>query len=389
MSTRRSFLVRGAGLGIVSLGASAPEFWQRAALAAEPKAGLPILVVIELTGGNDGLNTVVPFADDLYAKARPSLRIEPKTVLKLDDRVGLNPAMKELYKVWESGDLAVVQGAGYPNPNRSHFRSLEIWQSGSVGPVPDAGWLGRAADLHDSLGPCYVGRAATPLAVRGRRRFTPSIASLSDYRVPAGLSRSADRASPADELAREIGRRRDLAVDQARRLEAITQGQPTAESATLAERLTTIRVLIEHDPSLRLFYTSTAPAGFDTHAAQLYTHRELLRMVSASVASFLVELRDHGRGERIVVLMFSEFGRRLRENAQGGTDHGAAGPVFLAGSPVRGGLVGPAPDLANLDDGDLKFSVDFRDIYATLLRRWLSVDPVPILGGRDEAMPFV
>ena len=136
MSNRREFLAQGTGLGILALGAPVPLFWQRAAGAAEPKRGLPILVVIELSGGNDGLNTVVPFADDLYAKARPTIRIEPKSVLKLDDRVGLNPALKDLYKLWESGDLTVVQGAGYPNPNRSHSRSMEIWQTGEVGPVP-------------------------------------------------------------------------------------------------------------------------------------------------------------------------------------------------------------------------------------------------------------
>jgi uncharacterized protein (DUF1501 family) len=390
MLTRREFLSGGAGLGFVSLGARAPALWQRAARAAEPKPGLPILVVIELSGGNDGLNTVVPIDDDLYAKARPTLRIEPKSVLKLDDRVGLNPAMKDLHKVWDAGDLAVVQGAGYPNPNRSHFRSMEIWQTGEVGPVPDAGWLGRAAELYPSLGPCYVGGEATPMAVRGRKIFTPSIASLADFRIPAGMSQPADRASsPADELAREVRRLNDLALGQARRLEAVAQGLHPADANSLTGRLTTIRVLLENDPGLRVFYTTTGAAGFDTHAAQVYTHRELLRTLSSSVANFLAELRDRGLAERVVVLMFSEFGRRLRENAQGGTDHGAAGPVFLAGAPVRGGLIGSAPDLANLDQGDLKFTVDFRDVYATLLSRWLNVDPVPILGRRDEAMPLL
>jgi uncharacterized protein (DUF1501 family) len=388
MSTRRRFLARGAELGLLAIGARAPLFWQRAAMAAEPKAGLPILVVIELSGGNDGLNTVVPHLDDLYAKARPTLRVESKTVLKLDDRMGLNPALKDLFKFWDSGDLAVVQGAGYPNPNRSHSRSMEIWQTGSRGPVPDAGWLGRAADLYASVGPCHVGSGAVPLAVRGRKFFTPSIGSLADYRIPAGIS-SADQAVPADALAAEIRRRSDHALAHAKRLEAASKSLPKLVTGTLEERLTTIRVLIEQDPGLRVFYTSTAPAGFDTHAAQSYTHRELLRSLSSAVAGFLSEVRERGLGERVVVLMFSEFGRRVRENAQGGTDHGAAGPVFLAGSPVRGGLVGPSPDLANLDNGDLRFAIDFRDIYATLLRRWLHVDPVPVLGRRDEGLPIV
>ena len=388
MATRRRFLARGAELGLFAVGARAPLFWRRAAAAALPEPGLPILVVIELSGGNDGLNTVVPHTDDLYANARPTLRIESKSVLKLDDRVGLNPALKDLYKFWDSGDLAVVQGAGYPNPNRSHSRSMEIWQTGSVGPVPDAGWLGRTADLHSAVGTCHVGSDAVPLAVRGRKFFTPSIGSLADYRIPAGIS-SADQGVPADDLAREIRRRSVHAIDQAKRLEAASRSLPKLVTGTLEERLATIRVLIEQDPGLRVFYTSTAPAGFDTHAAQNFAHRELLRSVSAAVAGFLNEVRERGLGERVVVLMFSEFGRRVRENAQGGTDHGAAGPVFLAGSPVRGGLVGPPPDLANLDNGDLKFAVDFRDIYATLLRRWLHVDPVPVLGRREEGLAIV
>ena len=225
MTTRRRFLAGGAELGLFAVGATAPSFWQRAAAAADPKRGLPVLVVIELSGGNDGLNTVVPYRDDLYAKARPSLRIEPKAVLKLDDHVGLNPALKDLHKLWESGDLAVVQGAGYPNPNRSHTRSMEIWQTGSVGPVPDAGWLGRGADAEPRSGPCYVGSEALPLAVRGRKRFTPSIASLADYRMPAGMP-NWDEPVPADDLAREIRRRKEQAIAQAKRLETVTRSLP-------------------------------------------------------------------------------------------------------------------------------------------------------------------
>jgi uncharacterized protein (DUF1501 family) len=388
MSTRRRFLARSAELGLVAVGAQAPLVWQRAAAAAEPKAGLPILVVIELSGGNDGLNTVVPFADDLYAKARTTLRIGPKTVLKLDEHVGLNPALKPLHAFWESGDLAIVQGAGYPNPNRSHSRSMEIWHTGSVGPVPDAGWLGRAADDQPSMSPCHVGTEAVPLAVRGRKFFTPSIASLADYRVPPGMQTD-DPSVSVDELAREIRRRRDQAIALAKRLETATASLPGSGADTLDERLTTIRLLIEQDAALRVFYTSTSPAGFDTHAAQHVTHRELLRSVSSAVAGFLNHLKKSGLLDRVVVLMFSEFGRRVKENAQGGTDHGTAGPVFLAGAPVRGGLIGPPPDLANLENGDLKFAVDFRDIYATLLRRWLLVDPMPVLGRRNEGLPIV
>ncbi len=246
--------------------------------------------MVELSGGNDGLSTVVPREDDLYAKARPTLRVEPKSLLKLDDRVGLNPALSDLYKLWESGDLAVVQGAGYPNPNRSHSRSMEIWQTGSVGPVPDAGWLGRAADLNPTLAPCHIGSDAIPMAVRAGKMFTPSIASLADYRIPEGMSTLGT--APAGDLAREVRRRSDHAVAQAKRLEAASRGLPHADSGSLVDRLTTIRALIEQDPGLRVFYTTTAPAGFDTHAAQLFTHRELLRQTSSAVVGFLNDLRS-------------------------------------------------------------------------------------------------
>src|SRR5271163_2225178 len=160
MMSRRDLLIRsasaGVGSGILSLGLPAPGLWRQAAAAAEPRADLPILVVVELTGGNDGLNTVIPYADDIYHKNRPTLRIEPDKVLKLDDHVGLHASLKELHAVWELGDLAVLQGVGYPNPNRSHTRSMEIWQTGVVGAAPPAGWLGRVADANSSFKLCHV-----------------------------------------------------------------------------------------------------------------------------------------------------------------------------------------------------------------------------------------
>jgi uncharacterized protein (DUF1501 family) len=386
MSSRREFLARTAGLGAVALGTPAPALWHRAAIAAEPRRGLPILVVVELNGGNDGLNTVVPRGDDFYMKARPTLRVDPKTVLALDDRVGLHPALADLHRLWGRGELAVVQGVGYPSPNRSHFRAMEIWHTGVVGPAPVAGWLGRAADVEPALGPCHVGAEATPLAVRGRKVIAPSIVRLADYRLGPGATLP-DRAASDDDLACVIQRRIDEVRARAVRLEAVAHDLPKNPAASLEERLATIRVLIEHDPALRVFYT--AQGGFDTHAGQQFAHQELLRTVAAAVARFLSDLRAGGLGDRVVVLLFSEFGRRVRENAQRGTDHGTAGPVFLAGTPVRGGLLGPAPDLADLDDGDLRFAIDFRDVYATLLRRWLDVDPAPILGRRADALPLL
>jgi uncharacterized protein (DUF1501 family) len=397
MLSRRNLLVRSAGFGLLSLGAPAPGLWRQVAKAADPHRGLPILVVIELTGGNDGLNTVVPFAEDSYHKNRPTLRIEPRAVLKLDDRVGLHPAFKELHRTWEAGDLAVVQGVGYPNPNRSHTSSMEIWQTGAVGPAPIAGWLGRAADANPALSLCNVSTQSLPLALRGRRAVPQFLSSVADYRLAPGASVAELPPGPGadDPVLSQARRQFAVARELSARLNALDVGRSgpapdTAASAaeTLEGRLETIRSLIEADLPFRVYYT--AQEGFDTHAFQVFTHLDLLGKVSRGVAGFLNKLKSSRLDERVVVLVFSEFGRRLKENASRGTDHGAAAPVFLAGRSVKGGLIGPAPDLAKLDDiGDPRYAIDFRDVYATVVRRWLGVDPEPILGKRNDSLALV
>lgn len=396
MTTRRRFLRGSAGLGVgvgaLSVGATVPGLWQRAAMAAEPRADLPILVVVELTGGNDGLNTVIPHADDVYHRSRPTLRVDAKQVLRLDDRVGLHPALKDLHRLWDSGDLAVVQGVGYPGPDRSHFRSMAIWQTGTTGAAPNAGWLGRAADLGPELRACHVGPQSVPRALVGRRSIPSALASLDEYRLAPGAVLAEPPAGPNGDPAIEQVRRQFAAArDLAGRIAALPLSAPTGEAraavesaaATLEGRLETIRRLILADSGHRVYYTSLD--GFDTHSGQGFRHQALLRTVDQGVSGFLAGVAPGRLDERVVVLLFSEFGRRLGENASGGTDHGAAAPVLLAGKPVRGGLIGPPPDLARLDDvGDPRFTTDFRDVYAAVLRRWLHVDPEPILGRRDH-----
>jgi uncharacterized protein (DUF1501 family) len=397
MISRRNLLIRSAGLGVLALGARPAGMWQRVARAAEPHPGLPILVVIELTGGNDGLNTVVPFQSENYHRSRPTLRIEPSQVLRLDDRVGLHPALKELHKVWESGDLAVVQGVGYPNPNRSHSRSMEIWQTGAIGPAPAAGWLGRAADANQALSLCHVSTQPLPLAVRGRRVVPQELSSLADYRLVPNASLAAlGAAGGFDDPVRSQARRQyATAGELSSRLSALSarRAKPASQNAiataeTLDGRLRTIHGLIEADLPFRVYYT--AQNGFDTHASQRFAHEDLLGALSRGVAGFLQDLKASRLDERVVVLVFSEFGRRLKENASHGTDHGAAAPVFLAGKPVKGGLIGPVPDLTKLDEsGDPHHTTDFRDVYATVLRRWLAVDPEPILGKHNDSLGLV
>ena len=348
----------------------------------------PSLVVIGLNGGNDGLNTVVPYADDVYHKSRPTLRIAPDKVLKLDDHVGLHPAMKDLHRLWEEGQVKVVQNAGYPNPNRSHFRSMQIWHAGVLGAVPTAGWLGRACDAAPALGRCFVGDDVVPLALQGRKEPAAALSNLADFQ-PALETLVPASAKGSDALLDEIGKRmqttRDLAAERITRLRRADL--PVAPAGSLEERLLTIRALLEGVPRFRIFYTSIG--GFDTHIGQQFNHQELLRTVSTSVHRFMTELRKSKLDDRVVVLIYSEFGRRLTENGQRGTDHGTAAPLFLVGRPLKGGLFGPGPDLSDLELGDPRYKVDFRDIYPTMLKRWLRIDPEPVLGNRDDAAPLL
>ncbi len=388
MLSRRELFRHSAGM--LALGATAPGMWQRAARAAEARGDAPILVVLELSGGNDGLNTVIPFTDDVYHKSRPTLRVEPGKVLKLDQHVGLHPALKELHRLYEAGDLSVVQGVGYPNPNRSHFRSMEIWQTGTVAPAPPAGWLGRLSDAHPRLELCHVGQGTVPLAVQGRRVVAQSLASAAAYRLPPGAglpSRFGE--APRDKVIGAIRQQYTACAELAGRLESLRGSSgATADAETLPGRLETIRKLIEADTPYRVYYT--AQQGYDTHAVQRFPHQQLLETLGKAVAGFLSDLKSSKLDERVVILIFSEFGRRLKENANGGTDHGTAAPVLVAGRPVKAGLIGPCPDLTHLDEtGDPRYAVDFRDVYATLLRRWLDVDPAPILGERNAALPLL
>ena len=382
MLSRRDFLAHTAGAA-AALGLPLPALWGRVAAAAAPDPDLPALVVLELNGGNDGLNTVVPYADDIYHQSRPTLRIAPDKVLKLDDHVGLHPALKDIRRLWEEGQVKVVQNVGYPNPNRSHFRSMQIWHAGVLGPAPTAGWLGRAGDATPALGRCFVGDDVVPLAVQGRKQPAAALASLADYQ-PALESLVPPAAEAAGTLLDEIDQRMRTTHDLAGRLSRLGSELPAAAVESLDGRLRMIRALLENVPQFRVFYTLLG--GFDTHAGQQFTHQDLLGTVASSVHRFVTELRQSKLDERVVVLIFSEFGRRLRENGQRGTDHGTATPVFLIGKRVQGGLLGPAPDLKDLELGDPRFKIDFRDMYAAVLRQWLRVDPTPILGQRADLL---
>jgi uncharacterized protein (DUF1501 family) len=401
MFSRRRFLTDTLkGSSLVALNAMVPQFVSRTAQAAAPGKDT-ILVVLEMTGGNDGLNTVIPYADDLYHKARPTLRQTKDVVIRMDDHVGLNSGMQGFRPMWEHGELAVVQGVGYPNPERSHFEAMDIWQSADL-KGSRTGWLGRAAVETDNRSGgvpiLHLGPNQLPLALAGapgggaitvndqnafhlelgggnviqqkaRRRL------LEELAAPAGTTRE-------DDLASFVQRRQVQTLTAVETLRQLLEG-PNAvprQGGGLTQKLQLIAGLIAKGFGTRIFYVSLE--GFDTHANQGPAHSNLLGDLANSVTGFFQTLKTTGHDRRVRLMTFSEFGRRVKENGSRGTDHGAASCLFVAGPSVKGGVVGKHPSLADLDDDDLKFHTDFRRVYATLLDGWLGCDSKAVLGAK-------
>jgi len=442
MFSRREFLRRTLqGSSLLAFGAAGhltvPGFLAKSALAAEPGKER-ILVVVELTGGNDGLNTLIPFRDDAYYKARPSIGIPSGQVLRLNDEVGLPFSMTPFENLWEAEQLAVVQGVGYPNPNRSHFESMDIWQSADPEGRRTNGWLARAtADLKLQPGKIpafHIGQGQLPLAMRGGTAMALQPDKEFGFEFdndtyeyglppdptddnPAAFVPRESKDPTQEQLMQELAElsaagRKDSAADFTRRVMLDTystvgrlrelttlefqppegefrfrNGQVMYEKTGLKYELQLVARMIEANFGARIYYVSQD--GYDTHGDQPSTHQELLSTLTDSIASFISYLEEQGLAERVVLLTFSEFGRRVQENGSRGTDHGAASCLFVAGEPVQAGLVGKYPSLTDLDDGDLKHNVDFRQVYATLLDQWLEVDSSAILGKRFEHLPLI
>ena len=402
MPTRRKFLQTTLGSStLLSLGLTAPTFLSRAAKAAEAASGERVLVVVQLSGGNDGLNTVIPYADDAYAKNRIVLRIPSGQVLKIDDHFGLHPQMTGFRKLLEDDRLAIGQGVGYPNPDRSHFRSMDIWHTAKPG-VEDKrdGWLGRCLDCSPraaggDVPALHLGPSPSPLALASLKTSVPSIESLEGFHLRAdggalplaSLSKLAEAARPDAPQLLEFMRQSTLyAYASSQEVQEVLKQEREAigyPGFALAQKLKQIAQLIDAGLKTRIYYVSHD--GFDTHANQLGGHAALLSELSAGVSAFVEDLGRRGQLDRVLVFCFSEFGRRVRENASQGTDHGTAAPVFLAGGGVRPGITGAQPSLTDLDgEGDLKFHTDFRRVYATLLDRWLGCASEAVLGQKLE-----
>ena len=393
MTDRRAFLKASS---LVGLGATVPTFLARTALAA-PDAARPgakdtILVVVQLTGGNDGLNTVIPFKDELYPKYRPTIKVSAGEVKKVNDSIGLHPSLDGLAGLLEDRALCVLQGVGYPNPSQSHFRSMDIWHAASTAETLTEGWVGRALKAMNA--PAFHvagGNETAPLALSGAPARVPSITSIEDFQLK--LADKAGQKDLIEKSAQGSGKPGLLDFVQKTALNTYASSQKLQEvgknyepkvpypGTGLANRLKLCAQLIDAGLGARVFYVSID--GFDTHANQggvAGAHANLLAEVSGAVTAFYKDLAARGHKDRLMVMTFSEFGRRAKENGSKGTDHGSGAPMFLVGGKVKPGLVGDHPSLKDLDDGNLRFATDFRQVYAAILDQWLGVSAKDVLG---------
>lgn len=384
-----------------------------------------ILVILQMAGGNDGINTVIPFGSDEYYKARPRIGIAAKEILKLNDFVGLHPSLTGFKNLYDAGELSVVQGVGYPNPNRSHFRSTEIWQTASdSNKVEKYGWLGRYFDNAcagcDPTVAVNVGRRASQ-AFNAKTPTGVSVENPQNYRFissdgsggPADKMDQAFRELNEDAVensggsiaaidgpaARPTGSVLDflertaldaqVSSDEIRAISSRTENKATYPSSQLGNSLKLVAKLIGGGLPTRIFYVSQG--GYDTHTNQVPTQARLLKDLGDSVKSFCDDLKAQGNMDRVLLMTFSEFGRRVSDNASAGTDHGAAAPMFVVGNRLEAGLLGRYPSLAPADlfEGDIKFAVDFRTVYAAVLENWLKTKSDPILGRKFEPLGLV
>lgn len=361
-----------------------------------------ILVIVQLTGGNDGLNTVVPFQNDLYYKARPQISIGKNEVLKLNDQLGLNPNMEGFKKLFDDGKLCLINNVGYPDPDRSHFRSMDIWHTASnSNEYKTTGWLGRYLDeqcgdcdkptqileMDDTLSLALKGTNVKGLAIKDPKRLygtttNPFINQLSKQHLPGDHQH--DNAEYLYKTLAETVSSAEYLYQTSK----IFHSAATYPNHQFGKSMKTISELIISGVNTKVYYVSLG--SFDTHFNQQKRQGELLHQLAETIKVFMDDLKSNGRANEVLLMTFSEFGRRVAENASLGTDHGTASQIFLIGNNLKGkGVYNEAPNLEDLDDGDLKFTVDFKNIYATLLRKWLQTDSDKILGNKFSLMDFI
>jgi uncharacterized protein (DUF1501 family) len=406
--SRAGFLKTAAGA--IAVGAVGPNLFISSALAdglarSSAPSG-PVLVIIQLQGGNDGLNTVIPYGSGLYYQDRPNIAVPEKNVLSIDGQVGLHPNLSGLKSLYDRGQVAILQGVGYPNPDRSHFRSTTIWETGDTAGTSSTGWIGRYLDSAYSsdsnpftavaLGPTVpqtlLARHVPVTAVEsiGTYQFqitqaaAPAVMKAYQTMYPAGSSSSTSYLG----LVRHAGANAEQGVHD---LQGISTGYAPAvqyPQNPLGRELQLVAQMISAGLGTRVFHVTLG--GFDDHAAEVNTHANLMKDLGDSVAAFYADLTAQNRAGDVLTMTFSEFGRRVKENAGRGTDHGTAAPVFVVGPAVKGGLYGQDPVLASLDgNGDLIYGMDFRSVYGTVIDRWLGGHSGTVLGGTFEGLGFL
>ena len=435
--TRRDFL-RTSVLG-AALSWTVPVFIERTFLtlnaeaadsALQTKTGRdnPILVVIQLAGGNDGLNALVPFVDDAYYRVRPTIHIPSEKVLNINGTIGLNPVLAPLKSLYDAGHLSIIQGVGYPNPNRSHFRSTEIWQTASdSNQYVRTGWLGRYFDnccsgkdptagvsVTGQLPQAFTAEEPVGLAYSGRSGFIRggndmekqafdelngltsdvSDAALvkSDHDIASGetitqLSGPSESGMATIEYLQRVALDAQIGSDKIAETLKRVKAQGAYPRTPVANSLSVIARLIAGGMPTRVYYASQG--GYDTHNQQENSHNRLLQNLADALAAFCQDLQARGLFDRVLVMTFSEFGRRVAENASRGTDHGTAAPMFVCGGAVKPGLFGRQPSLDHLDEGDLIHTTDFRSVYGTILDKWMQASAAKILGKNFPAIGFV
>ena len=389
--TRRTLLKASCGIGAAGvLAGAAAVTWDQVMhrAATTPLAGqTPILVLVTLYGGNDGLNTVVPYADAAYHDSRPDLAYAPEEVLHLDDQLGLNPGLKGLADLWKQKQLTIVRGVGYPQPDHSHFRSMDIWQTAAPESPVASGWIGRWLDAAggDPLLALNIGDVLPPLAVG----VTTTAAALSLTPAKGGTGRDAALAAFATVDPRDTPAAKQVvasyaAVGRVQTTFAAAEAAPATTTSTdlevkggLDEQLALVASCIKAGAPTRVYAVSLG--GFDTHADEKTAQTIQLTQVDKALTAFRAALAGHPREKDVTTVAYSEFGRRVKANASQGTDHGTASNVFVMGESVKGGYVGDQPSLTDLDNGDLKSTVDFRAVYGDLLRSVLGADPARVL----------
>ena len=405
--TRRDFLA--AGLVGVAGGVIVPPILAKGVFAAGINGihNNRVLVVLQLAGGNDGLNTVVPYADPAYVTARPTVGVRPESVLHIDSNVGLNPALKGIKSLYDGGQVAIVQGVGYDKPTYSHFENLYVWEYADPRRAQTDGWLGKLLGTQlDSQGHpltgCALGGASTPPELRATKATVSVIQSIAGYTVRGGPTHQAMAPSLYRTTPGIYGALFDQALSTAEAgMKTLATGaatytpaaQYTAKGATpaansLGSALQLTAQMIVTEPSVKICHVVIG--GFDTHQAESTRQTALLTEVDAAVSAFMQDMTAHGQADRVVLMTWSEFGRRINENGSQGTDHGAAAPLFIVGKPVKGGLYGEQPSLTStIDSGNLKYTVDFRSVYQTLIRDWLQGDAASVLGASYPELPVI